>query len=180
MHREKEKIPVTCSVSIFSFLWWSGNEPATSPRYACMSLHAYNLSYFSFNQFFATSWTVAHQSPLPMGFSRQEYWSGLPCPPPGALLTQRSNHHLLCLLHWQAGSLTLAPPEKPLYLTAVVQLLSCVRLFATPGTAAYEASLPHCLLEFLLLLLSRFSRVRLCATPQMTAHQALPSLGFSR
>ena len=30
-------------------------------------------------------WTVAHQAPLPMGFSRQEYWSGLPCPPPGDL-----------------------------------------------------------------------------------------------
>ena len=27
-------------------------------------------------------WTVAHQAPLFMGFSRQEYWSGLPCPPP--------------------------------------------------------------------------------------------------
>ena len=31
---------------------------------------------------FATPWTVAHQAPLSMGFSRQEYWSGLPCPPP--------------------------------------------------------------------------------------------------
>ena len=31
---------------------------------------------------FATSRTVAHQAPLSMGFSRQEYWSGLPCPPP--------------------------------------------------------------------------------------------------
>ena len=30
-----------------------------------------------------TPWTVAHQAPLSMGFSRQEYWSGLPCPPPG-------------------------------------------------------------------------------------------------
>ena len=30
-------------------------------------------------------WTVAHQAPPPMGFSRQEYWSGLLCPPPGAL-----------------------------------------------------------------------------------------------
>ena len=28
----------------------------------------------------ATPWTVAHQAPLSMGFSRQEYWSGLPCP----------------------------------------------------------------------------------------------------
>ena len=33
----------------------------------------------------ATLWTVAHQAPLSMGFSRQEYWSGLPCPPPGYL-----------------------------------------------------------------------------------------------
>ena len=30
----------------------------------------------------ATIWTVAYQAPLSMGFSRQEYWSGLPCPPP--------------------------------------------------------------------------------------------------
>ena len=36
------------------------------------------------------------------------------------------------------------------------------------------------LLLLLLLLLSRFSRVRLCATPEMAAHQAPPSLGFSR
>ena len=34
---------------------------------------------------FLTLWTVAHQSPLSMGFSRQEYWSGLPCCPPGDL-----------------------------------------------------------------------------------------------
>ena len=36
-------------------------------------------------QLFATLWTVACQAPLSMGFSRQEYWSGLPCPPPGDL-----------------------------------------------------------------------------------------------
>ena len=34
---------------------------------------------------FATLWTVTRQAPLCMGFSRQEYWSGLPCPPPGDL-----------------------------------------------------------------------------------------------
>ena len=34
---------------------------------------------------FAPGWTVALQAPLSMGFSRQEYWSGLPCPPPGDL-----------------------------------------------------------------------------------------------
>ena len=43
------------------------------------------LSLFSRVRFFVTPWTAAHQAPLPMGFSRQEYWSGLPCPPPGDL-----------------------------------------------------------------------------------------------
>ena len=38
---------------------------------------------FSHVWLFATLWTVAHQAPLSMGFSRQEYWSGLPCNPPG-------------------------------------------------------------------------------------------------
>ena len=33
-------------------------------------------------QLFETLWTVARQAPLSMGFSRQEYWGGLPCPPP--------------------------------------------------------------------------------------------------
>ena len=40
---------------------------------------------FSHIWLFVTPWTVAHQDPLSMGFSRQEYWSGLPCPPPGDL-----------------------------------------------------------------------------------------------
>ena len=43
------------------------------------------LSCFSPVQLFATPWTVACQAPLCMGFSQQEYWSGLPCPSPGDL-----------------------------------------------------------------------------------------------
>ena len=44
------------------------------------------LSHFSHVQFFVTLWTtVAGQAPLTMGFSRQEYWSRLPCHPPGDL-----------------------------------------------------------------------------------------------
>ena len=38
------------------------------------------------SDFFATSWIVAHQAPLSMEFSNQQYWSGLPFPPPGDLL----------------------------------------------------------------------------------------------
>ena len=44
------------------------------------------LSCFSPVRFFDTLWTVAFQAPLSMGFSRQRFWSGLPCPPPGDLL----------------------------------------------------------------------------------------------
>ena len=43
------------------------------------------LSHFSCVRLFVTPWTVARQAPLSMGFSRQEYWSGLPCPSPGDL-----------------------------------------------------------------------------------------------
>ena len=45
----------------------------------------YVLSHFSCVQIFATPWIVAHQAPLSMGLFRQEYWSGLPFPPPGDL-----------------------------------------------------------------------------------------------
>ena len=41
------------------------------------------LGRFSRVQLFATPWIVVRQASLSMGFSRQEYWSGLPCPPPG-------------------------------------------------------------------------------------------------
>ena len=43
------------------------------------------LSRFSWLPLLMIPWTVALQAPLSMGFSRQEYWSGLPCPPPGDL-----------------------------------------------------------------------------------------------
>ena len=48
---------------------------------------AYNniVKSLSLVQLFATPWTVAYQAPQSMGFSRQEYWSGLPFPSPGNL-----------------------------------------------------------------------------------------------
>ena len=46
-------------------------------------------------QLFVTPWTTAHQAPLSIGFTRQEYWSGLSFPFLGIFLTQGSNPHLL-------------------------------------------------------------------------------------
>ena len=45
----------------------------------------YVLTRFCCIRLFETPWTAAHQAPLSMGFSRQGYWSGSPCPPPGDL-----------------------------------------------------------------------------------------------
>ena len=58
-------------------------------------------------QFFCDPWTVAHQAPLSMGFSRQEYWSRLPCPSPGDLPHPGIKPTSLVSLPWQADSLPL-------------------------------------------------------------------------
>ena len=58
---------------------------------------------------FATPWTVAHQAPLSMGFSRQEYWSGLPFPSPGNLPNPGTEPRSPAL---QADALTSEPPGK--------------------------------------------------------------------
>ena len=47
-------------------------------------------------------------TPLSLGFSRQEYWNGLPFSSPGIFPIQGLNPHLLCLLYWQEGSLPLS------------------------------------------------------------------------
>ena len=65
-------------------------------------------------QLFATPWTAALQAPLSMGFSRQEYWSGMPLLSPGDLPYPRIKPASQCLLHQLAGSLSLEPPKKPL------------------------------------------------------------------
>ena len=58
---------------------------------------------------FAVPWTVAHQAPLPMEFSRQEYWSGVPFPSPGDLPDQEREPRSSAL---QAVSLPSESPRK--------------------------------------------------------------------
>ena len=69
---------------------------------------------FNHVRLFVTLWTLACQAPLSMGFSRQEYWSGLPCLPPEDLPDPGSKPTIsLSNLHWQ-DSLPLTLPGKPL------------------------------------------------------------------
>lgn len=81
-----------------------------------------------FGQLLVTPWTVAHLAPLSKGFSRQVYWSWLPCPLQGIYLTQGSNWHLLhCLLHcpWILYCWAI---EEALYLyTEIKKNIMCVR-----------------------------------------------------
>ena len=76
-------------------------------------------SCFSCVWLFVTLWTMACQAPLSMGFSRQEYWSGCHAFPQGISPIQGLNSSLLGLLHWQVGSLLLAPPGKPICLSII-------------------------------------------------------------
>ena len=96
------------------------------------------LSHFSCVWLFATLWAVAHQAPLSMGFSRQEYWSGLPCPPPGFLhnpgiktTSLVSSIGRQILYHWatweDTGKLIL-PPFYRTAAAAAKSLQSCLTL----------------------------------------------------
>ena len=68
------------------------------------------LSHSVVSNSFATSWTVAHQAPLSMVFSRQEYWSGLPFPFPGVLPNPRTENTSPALA---SRFFTSQPWEKP-------------------------------------------------------------------
>ena len=94
------------------------------------------LSCFSRVRLCATPWTAAYQTPLPMGFSRQEYWSGLPLPSPShvwlfanswtaahqAFLSFTISRSLLKLM-------SMSPWDHPTTLSSVVPFFSCLQAF---------------------------------------------------
>ena len=87
----------------------------------------------------ATPWTVAHQAPLSMEFSRQEYWSGCCFLPQGIFPSQGSN---LGLPHHKRFLYRLTTREAHIYIYAcVLSHFSCVCLFETLWTVACQASL---------------------------------------
>ena len=67
------------------------------------------LRHFTCVWFSVTLWTIVHQAPLSMGFTRQEYWSGLPCPPPKNVPDPGVEPTSLMSPALQVGFLPLAP-----------------------------------------------------------------------
>ena len=103
---------LSSSIPIFSFplfpassiLWWCHPPPGLvflNLCFCCLITKSCST--------LATPWTVAHQAPPSMGFSRQEYWSGLPFPSPGNLPDPGIEPRSPTL---QADALTSEPPGK--------------------------------------------------------------------
>ena len=114
MYTEFLLIQVVCDLALYRYFWtnWSKRN-LTSDSLWCHGLCV--LSGHSRNQLFVTLWTVARLASLSMGFSRQEYWSGLPCLPLGELPNsgiELTSHSFPAL--W-VDSLPLSQPWRPWY-----------------------------------------------------------------
>ena len=137
-----------------------------------------------------TQWTVAHQAPLSTGLSRPEQWSGLPFPSPGDLLDPGIEPVSPAL---QVNSFPTELGEKP-YTQRIFSLrikFICHSVTFTHSHVVYSTYIyvthkeihmytNRIAFTVLLLLLSQFSCVRLCATLRTAAHLAPLSMGFSR
>ena len=93
---------------------WGRMCPNPGLLWTMTSLYACMLSHFGHVQLFETLRTVAHRDPLSKGFFRQEYWSGLPYPPPGDLPDSRMELTSLMSPSLAAGHFTIVPPGKPM------------------------------------------------------------------
>ena len=90
------------------------------------------LSCFSCVHLFATLWTVTLRAPLSIGFSRQENWSGLLCPPPGDLPNPGIKPlSLMSPLHWQVSPLPPAPPGKSINVVTQFRFWNLFNQFTT-------------------------------------------------
>ena len=94
------------------------------------------LSHFSRVRLFKTPWTVAQQAPLFMGFSRQEYWSGLPFPSPGDLPDPGIKPRSPAL---QADALTSELPRKPRILSLGFSMYS---IMSSANSESFTSSFP--------------------------------------
>ena len=144
---------------------------------------------------FATPWTVGHQDPLSMEFSRQEYWSGLPSPPSRVSNPGIEPMSLASLALAGEFFTTSATREGPrIAAVAAKSLQSCPTLCDPVDSSQPSSPVPGILqawtLEWVAIAFSNawkwkvkvksLSRVRLLATPWTAAYQAPPCMGFSR
>ena len=118
------------ATKVYSFVFTEDRmNDQLSALYVCMCVGVGVLSHFSQVPFFATLWTVAHQAPLSMGPSTQEYWSDLVFPSPRGLPDPGLGTHLSFIsLHcgWVGFLYPLSHPGSPRYEDAHTQICSSI------------------------------------------------------
>ena len=104
---------ISCVLTMFSLLWalLLIKECYCVQLISALHVHAQSLQS---RCSLCDPWIIAHQASLPMGFSRREYWSGLPCPPPGDLLNQAMDFTLPASPSLQGAGFTVEPLGKHL------------------------------------------------------------------
>ena len=121
-----------------------------SPKFCCTYLER-EVNNFNHVKLFATPWTVAHQAPLCIRFSRQEYWSGLPCLSPDSGVKLGSPA-------LRADSLPSEPPGKPLRLGICHQFWKILsQYFFKYGICQFPFFMSPCLRHSLLLPIFKFN-----------------------
>ena len=125
------------------------------------------LSRFSCAQLLATPWTAAYQAPPSMGFSRQEYWNGLPLPSPLVMLAAAAAAKSFQSCPTLCDPIDGSPPGSTIPGILQARILEWV---AISFSNAWKWKVK----------VKSISRVRLLVTPWTTAYQAPPSMGFSR
>ena len=129
----------------------------------CVCVCCATLSCFSCVGLFVTLWTVAYQAPLSMEFFRQEYWSGLLCPPPGVLTNPGIKHKYLTSPALAGGFLTTnatweAQPILSLYIYfAQLCLTLCDPMDCSPPGSSVHGLLQARILEWVAIPFSRGS-----------------------
>ena len=88
--------------------------------HVCMHVHSQSLCH---DQLFETPWTKARLAPMSVGFSRQEYWSGLPFPPSGGFPDPEIESASSGSPVWQADSLPLSPRGSPVFPYKIIREL---------------------------------------------------------
>ena len=114
----------------------------------CVCVCVCVLSCFSHVQLFATLWTIARQVPLSMGFSRQEYWSGLPCPPPGDLPNPGIEPESPMSLALTGGFFTTNATWESQDTTTVAQIRVCEDLSSASSCFAAEETTDQSWIEW--------------------------------
>ena len=112
-------------------MFWLFNyyeTPLQKCQHLIINIQVSEVKLLSRVQLFAAPWTVAHQAPLSMGFSRQEYWSSLPFPSPGDLPDPGIEPRSPAL---QTDALPSKPPGKSQefrYISLINDILVCIIL----------------------------------------------------